>query len=278
MLMFSRYTWWVGGMIALAVMLIGASQVGALNPFQSVFLTVSSPFERVLSGMFRPVASVLSSAGDLDSLEAENDRLRLENERLQNEMAGLRIEAQRATELEEALNVEQTAPEAERLAANVLHRDASPFTDVISIDKGSSSGLAEGMAVVSSQGTLMGTITKVLSGHSFVRLITDSESRVAAEVAQTRADGIVKGTADKGLVFDFAQAEVKAGDQLVTSSLTGRYPPGILIGTVTEVTGSPQDLFKTVTVDPAVRISSARTVLVITSFTPQDTSLVEEPE
>jgi rod shape-determining protein MreC len=278
MLMYSRYTWWVAGMIGLAVLLLAASQVGALNPIQSVFLTVATPFEKAISATFRPIANVLSDAGDINELQDENQRLRLENESLQNELASLRIQAERAAELEQALNVSRDVTDQTLLAANVVHRDASPFTDVVSIDRGTNDGVKTGMVVVSAQGTLMGTVTKALSDHAFVRLISDSKSRVAAEVLETRADGVVKGTANRTLVFDFAQADVKIGDVIVTSSLTGRFPAGIPIGKVTEVSGSPQDLFRTVGMEPLVRLGTARTVLVITSFAPQDVALEEDSE
>ena len=126
------------------------------------------------------------------------------------------------------------------------------------------------MVVVSAQGTLMGAVTKATTDQAFVRLITDSKSKVAAEDLQTKASGIVKGTANRALSFDLAQAEVKVGDDIITSSLTGRFPAGIPIGKVVEVTGTPQDVFRTVKLESSVRIATARTVLVITSFTPQD--------
>jgi rod shape-determining protein MreC len=270
MLIFSRYTWWVAAMIGLAVLLTGASQAGILNPVQGVFLTVTSPVENLLSGTFQPVASFLSDAGDVNSLQEENRRLRVENEALQNKVVGLQEDAERVKELEEALKITQGAKNETRLAANIVHRDASPFTDVVSIDRGTGAGVKVGMVVVSAQGTLMGTVTKVLDDQAFVRLITDTKSKVAAQVLDSKADGIVTGTPNRGLSFDLAQADIKVGDMIVTSALTGRFPAGLPIGRVTEVGGTTQDLFRTVKLEPLVRISTARTVLVLTSFTPAD--------
>jgi rod shape-determining protein MreC len=55
----------------------------------------------------------------------------------------------------------------------------------------------------------------------------------------------------------------------VTSGLGGNYPPNLPIGRVSEVSGSSQDLFRKVTVEPLARLSTTNTVLVLTSFTPQ---------
>jgi rod shape-determining protein MreC len=256
-------------MMGLALLLTLLSQVGALNPVQGAFLTVTQPFERGLSAVFRPIASFLSDAGDLDSLQAENRRLRIENEALTNQVVQLQQDAERIKELEAALGVVQADAAQTKLAANVVHRDRSPFTDVIGIDRGTNDGVRTGMVVLSAQGTLLGTVTKALSDQSFVRLVTDSKSKVAAEVQDSKADGVVKGTAERGLVFDLAQADIKVGDVIVTSALTGRFPAGIPIGKVTSVGGTSQDLFRTVDVEPLVRVGTVNTVLVLTSFRPQ---------
>lgn len=271
MLIFSRYTWWVATMVGLAMLLAVMGQTGLLNPFQGLFLRVTSPVESVLTFVFRPVAAVLSDAGNLNDLQDENAQLRLQNEELRNRMTSLQQDAEQVDELRKALGVIQSTAAGTKLAASVVHRDSSPFTDVISIDRGSGDGVKVGMVVLSSQGSLIGTVTEVTSEHAFVRLITDSKSKVASQIQESKVDGITKGSPNRGLSFDLAvsQAAINAGDTVITSGLGGNYPQGLPIGRVSEVSGSSQDLFKKVTVEPLVRVSTARTVLVLTSFIPQ---------
>lgn len=277
MLIFSRYSWWVAAMVGFALLLTVAGQVGALSPFQGAFLTVTSPAERVMNAVFSPVAGFLSGAGSINSLRDENRELRLENEDLRRQVTELQEASERVKELQEALNLPPNAATgAQRLAANVVHRDSSAFTDVVSIDKGTKDGVRSGMVVISSRGTLMGTVTSTFGDHAFVRLITDSKSRVAALVLGTRTDGIVKGTANRTLTFDLAQADIKVGDTIVTSSLTGRFPQDLPIGQVTEVSGTAQDIYRKVTIEPFVRMSTATAVLVLTGFTPQTGAAAEQ--
>ncbi len=274
MLILSRYSWWLGAMLALALALALAGQVGVLSPFQSGFLRLTSPVEKGLSATFEPVASFLSDAGRIRELQDENRRLVDENEALLNRIAELEGDAQRVQELEAALGIVQELTDDDLVPANVVGHDRSPLKDVISIDKGSSSGIETGMVVLSSRGTVIGTVTRVTGGRSFIRLISDSESRVNAQIQETQIEGIVKGSANRQIYLDYAQAEIKPGDHVVTSGLGGNYPPGRLIGIVSEVSGSPQDLYKTVKIEPAVRLGTVRTVLVLTSFTPERSSLV----
>lgn len=269
MVIFSRYTWWVGAMLGLALFLAVLAGVGVLTPLQGITLRIASPFEHALSAVFDPVVSFLADVGNINDLRNENARLRVENEQLQNKVTSLQEESQQITELQQALGIQQSGGSGKKVAANVVARDTSPFTDVISIDKGSDDGIKAGMTVLSSGGTLMGTVTKVTGSNAFVRLVTDTASRVNARTLESQAAGVVEGTPDRGLAFDLSQQDVNVGDTVVTSGLGGNYPPDIPIGKVSSVSGTAQDLFRTVELEPTVRLSTVRTVLVNTGFIPQ---------
>ena len=269
MLIFSRYTWWVGAMIGFAFMLTLMGQTGLLGPFQGAFLKAASPFENVLSGVFTPVATFLSDAGNINNLQDENARLRVENEDLRNKVTQLQQDTQEIGDLRSALNIQQSQGADTKVAANVVARDAQAFVDVISIDKGASDGIKPGMVALSAQGSLLGTVTTVNGDVSFVRLITDTKSKVNAQIVESKAEGSLEGTANRGLIFNLSQAEIKVGDTVVTSGLGGNYPKDLPIGRVSQVSGTAQDLFRKVTVEPLVRLSTTSTVLILTSFTPQ---------
>jgi rod shape-determining protein MreC len=241
-------------MIGLAFLLAIMSQTGLLSPFQSLFLRTASPFEGALSAVFTPVASFLSDAGNINDLQSENARLRVENEDLRNKVTSLQQDSAQIDDLRKALDIQQNQGAATKVAASVVGRAASSFVDEVSIDRGAASGFKPGMVVLSAQGTLMGTITSVHGNVSFVRLITDTKSKVNAQVVESKAEGIVQGTPNRGVSFDLAQAEVKVGDTIVTSGLGGNYPPNLPIGRVSEVSGSSQDLFRKVTVEALARL------------------------
>ena len=271
MVIFTRYTWWMGAMAGLALLLTLMGQAGVLGPVQGAYLTATEPLESFLTDTFRPVSGYLGDIGELDAIRDENRELRVENEALHNQLVELERDKERIAELEAALNISQSRPEESRLVASVVNREASPFTEVISIDKGSSDGISVGMVVLSAQGTLIGSITDVFNDRAFVRTVNDSRSRVLAEILETHVEGTVKGSANRRMEFDYAAGAVNVGETVVTSALSGRFPPGIPVARVSEVSGGPQDLFPTVKLESLVRISAATTVLVITSFVPEET-------
>jgi rod shape-determining protein MreC len=55
---------------------------------------------------------------------------------------------------------------------------------------------------------------------------------------------------------------------VITSGVGGDFPPGLIIGRVSAVGSSRQEIFKDVTVEPLASLSRLETVLVLTSFTP----------
>jgi rod shape-determining protein MreC len=62
---------------------------------------------------------------------------------------------------------------------------------------------------------------------------------------------------------------VKEGDFVLTSGVGGGYPAGIVVGRISIVQKTDQDLFQKVHVDHLASLSSVEKVLVLTSFTPQ---------
>ena len=100
-----------------------------------------STIESVLNGVFRPVAALLSDAGEVGDVRDENSRLRLENEELRNQVAELQQNSEEIKGLRDALALTQGDTSVKYVAADVVHRDASLFTDVVTINRGSSDGI-----------------------------------------------------------------------------------------------------------------------------------------
>jgi rod shape-determining protein MreC len=114
-------------------------------------------------------------------------------------------------------------------------------------------------------------ITETFDDYAWVTLITDPKSAVSAMVQESRAEGVVAGNYDGELTMEFVGqgAVVKSGDFVITSGVGGGYPPNVVIGRVSGVTKTEQDLFQHVRVDHLASLSGLENVLVLTSFVPQ---------
>jgi rod shape-determining protein MreC len=262
---------WTGFIAIAAFALMGASRFTLLDPVENITLDVTSPLQAALSDTTRPIADWVNNITAANELSEENKRLRAENERLTNEAALARESAVEAQDLADLQAVQAQFPEEQFLAASVVARDSSNVRSIVAIDRGSGDGVREGMIVVTEGRSLVGTVSKVFKDYAWIALITDPKSAVSAMVQESRAEGVVAGNYDGALIMEFVGqgAPVKEGDFVITSGIGGGYPPGVVIGRVSDVEKTEQDLFQSVHVDHLASLSDLDNVLVQTSFEPR---------
>ncbi|MFN3360497.1 MAG: rod shape-determining protein MreC [Pseudanabaenaceae cyanobacterium] len=120
--------------------------------------------------------------------------------------------------------------------APVIGRSADAWWQQLLIGRGREEGIQPG-AVVEGQGGLVGRVTKVGEHSSQVLLISDMSSQVGVMVSRSRVMGILRGqNQNTGLVEFFVRdADVKAGDIVVTSPVSSLFPQGIPVGRVRSV-------------------------------------------
>jgi rod shape-determining protein MreC len=265
---------WLGFVIALGVLFMGASYFSIFDPLENVVLGVTAPVEQALQSATRPIADTVNNLTDSGRLSEENQELLSDNERLYAELAQAREAEAELERLKQFVGVQgETAPGA-LVAADIFARDPANARDIVAINRGSDDGLAEGMIVLTEQGSLVGSVTEVLGDHAWVTLITDPSSAVSAMVQESRVQGVVSGAADGSLRMEFVEetADIQEGNLLLTSGIGGGYPQGEPIGRIVKVERAGQELFQEVEVQPLADLSRLESLLVLTSFVPVEVS------
>lgn len=150
------------------------------------------------------------------------------------------------------------------IAARVIARSPDNWLSIILADKGNNSGIKRGAVVISCSG-LVGRVAETTQNVSKVVLINDPEFSVSAIVQRSRQEGLVSGTLGSSLVMKYLpkESDVKVNDVVLTSGLTGRYPKGLLIGTVIDVGEEFSGLSRYAIIKPAVSLSNIEEVLII---------------
>ncbi len=263
---------WLSFVVAASLLLMVGSRFAFFEPLENAALQVADPVETALRDATRPVADFVNKLTDVNRLSDENHALRTENERLVAANARLQEVEGENRQLRALLDIRPLLTAQDLVPANVFAREPSNLEDLIAIDRGRADGLREGMVVLTRQGSLVGSISRVLENAAWVTLITDPTSAVSALIQESRAQGVVVGAPDGTLTMEFVQetAEVKEGDLVLTSGIGGRHPAGELIGQVVEVEGASQELFQTVRVQLLADLSRLEAVLVLASFLPQE--------
>lgn len=269
--MTARTLAWTGFLAIAAFVLMAAGRITALDPVENLTLVVTAPMQRALHDATTPIANWVNDFTDSSGLSSENAKLRAENERLTNDLARAREDATQLKNAQDANAIQQQFPADRFLSAGVIARDSSNARRIVAIDRGSADGVKEGMIVVTEGRSLVGTVSKTFSGYAWVTLITDPKSAVSAMVQESRAEGVVAGDYGGSLNMEFVGqgAIVKQGDFVITSGIGGGYPPGIVIGRVSQVKNAEQDLFQSVQVDRLASLDQIEQVMVLTSFEPK---------
>jgi len=170
------------------------------------------------------------------ALQAENARLRGQQRDL--EVRTMRYEALARENGELRGLREALPPVAERwLAAEVVTVQLNSLRQRLLLNRGAANAVFRGQAVLDEAG-VVGQTTHVGPWSTEVILITDPEHAIPVRIERTGLRTIAVGTGETNalaLPYLPANADVKEGDQLVTSGLGGVFPEGYPVARVTEV-------------------------------------------
>lgn len=244
-----------------------------------VFL-VSEAFAPVQSLVFHShesVESVWERYVWLTGVQQENKELRETLERIEGDVALLQEFKAENDRLRVLLDFSRNS-ELNGVVGSVIGYDPSGWVKGIIVNRGSSHGVAAGMAVVHARG-VVGQVVAVSPSVSRVLLISDHSSGVDAVVQGSRARGVVEGSGYGMSELRYINREfsIKVGELVLTSGMDGVFPKGLVIGAVTEVEIGGSGLFQTVEVKPAVDFARLEEVLILTN-TEQPKIPAEEKE
>ncbi|RMC61843.1 rod shape-determining protein MreC [Lactobacillus sp. ESL0259] len=216
------------------------------------------------------VSGSLNNVHDLLNTQDENNYLKSKVTDLEQTKArNASLEAENK-QLKSALKVKNTLTDYNIIQASVISRSPDSWTDLLVINKGSTSGLRKNMAVMSGGG-IIGRIIEVNAATAKVELITTSDksaNRFAVEaqaVNGKKVHGIITVIGNKTLAFTQAvdSKKLKRGAKIYTSGLGGNSPKGLLVGTVSTTTHDTFGLSDLIKINPAGELNDPSVVSVI---------------
>lgn len=231
-----------------------------------------TPFQKGLSEISDALISKAQRKQTLEELTAENEALKQQIEFLTSENVLLSQDKYELTTLRDLYDLDGQYEEYPKIGARIISWDSSNWNSSFLIDKGSEDGIAVDMNVIAGGG-LVGRITNVGQNWSRVLCINDDESNVSACVLHCQSNLIVSGDLQlsKQNLLSFSQltdndSVVQTGDKIVTSYISDKYLPGILIGYVSTCEDDSNSLTKSGTISPVCDFSHLSEVLIITEL------------
>ncbi len=128
------------------------------------------------------------------------------------------------------------------ISAKVVNNSVNRFTNYLTINKGSSSGVRPGMAVISPLGAV-GKVKAVSNHYSVVTSILHKDYKLSVLMTRTGYFGSVSwdGKDPEFAQLNFVPGHVNPakGDTVVTSAYNAVFPEGIMVGIIEEVKQTP---------------------------------------
>ena len=258
--------------------------VSVVTGLRNITQTLLSPVQSFTTTLFRPVGNLLSDIAHLGRTRGQINSLKSENEKLKSELIAAHDAEGKYTQIKNVLDLAAKAQWKVVTARVIAHGGTSTFSQTITIDAGSKSGIARDMSVVAGAG-LVGVVKSVTSNSAVVLLMSDPAFRLGVRIAGSQVMGVLSGTGGKNYALQLLDAteDVNLGDQLIARGSDGDKPfvPGVPVGTVTWVDNATGQLTKHANVDGFVKLTSLGIVSVIISTSavdPRDSLIPPKPK
>lgn len=252
------------------------------KPLNYVVGYVVVPYQRGISAIGNFMSERKDQLITTAQLMEENAQLKEKITELENENTKLMQDKYELNTLRELYELDTAYESYSKIGARVIYKDSGNWFATFIVDKGYKDGLKPDMNVVCGSG-LVGKITTVGPNWSKITSIISDNSNVSATVLATNDDLIVSGSLEamenKEILFSQlidTECRVADGDKIVTSDISDKYLPGILIGYVSDITEDPNNLTKSGKLIPAVDFEHIEEVLIILEMKQEITKEEEE--
>lgn len=234
---------------------------------------IASPFRAAGAAITSQVEEWVDYFTEFDALKAENEELRQALAEAEASIRQAEYDREENARLRELLGLREQRRDLTFESARIVERDYSNWSSMITVNKGTSHGVAVGDCAITEAGYLVGVVTEAGLNWSTVRTLIDSETSIGALVFRSGANALAQGDfslMSQGrlrLEYLGADPDVMTGDLVVTAGLGDYYPSQLVIGYVEEVAASDDGLSQHAVIRPEADLENLEQVFIITDFT-----------
>ena len=254
--------------VSVALIIVSFRFQDKMTPIRTAVGSVVTPMQRGINKIGLVVADGMDYVTTVKKLVKKNNALQKQLDDLSQQNRLLQQDKYDRDDFRKLYSLDEKYSDYPKVAAHVISSDGNWFNSFV-IDKGSKDGLKVNMNVLAGDG-LVGIVTEVNKSYARVRSIIDDESSVTGSFLKTSDMCFVNGNLKligKGMIDISgipADAEVKDGYEVVTSPVSDKYLPGILIGYARDIKTDSSNITQSAHLTPAADFSGLDMVLVIT--------------
>lgn len=240
-----------------------------MTPVRSAVGNVVTPMQKGINAIGSKLSDQMEYITTVKKLVQQNNKLQKQLDELSVENKLLQQDKYELKNFRELYDLDEQYNAYPKVAARVINSNPDNWFHTFTIDKGSEDGIAVDMNVMAGDG-LVGIVTKVSKSYALVRSIIDDDSNVYGSFLKTDDSCIVSGNLqlmNEGVIeitSVSSKATIADGYEVVTSQISDKYLPGILIGYAKDMKMDSSNLTQTGYLTPAADFSRLDMVLVIT--------------
>lgn len=227
------------------------------------------PFQDGVSRIGTWISVRIDELGELRIVLQENQELKQQLDELTIQNTQLQQDKYELNNLRELYKLDEQYSGYEKVGARIIARDSGNWFHAFTINKGAEDGLSIDMNVIAGGG-LVGRIIDIGPNWARVNAIINDDSNVSGMVLASSDILMVSGSLqlmgegviEFGQLID-SQNTVEVGDKVVTSNISDKYLPSILIGYISEINQDSNNITKSGKITPAVDFEHLEEVLVI---------------
>lgn len=265
----SKYLLLILTTVCIAMMAVTFLTDYAASPLHKIVGYVVTPFQKGVSNAGTWISARVEELGELRIVIQENQELKAQIAELTIQNTQLQQDKYELNNLRELLELDEQYSGYEKVGARVIARDSGNWFHAFTIDKGLNDGLTIDMNVIAGGG-LVGRIIDIGDNWAKVNAIINDDSNVSGMVLASSDNMLVTGSLQYMMegVISFEQLndtneQVSLGDKIVTSNISDKYLPGILIGYISDIQQDANNITKSGKITPAVDFAHLEEVLVI---------------
>lgn len=243
--------------------------MGISDPIKNAVNTLSSPFKMMGMKISEAIDGYKSYFSSVEKLEGENSALRDKIEDLEDSLSDANALKEENERLREYLEIKKSYPQLKMVDALIIGKEGENHTTFFTLNRGYIDGIEVGMSVIVKDRPI-GTVCEVGDVWCRVRLLNEASSSVgvylprSGEIGVLEGDISLKGSGKCFLKYLNADADIKPGDEVLTSGLGSVYPRDLVVGKVLEVKTDSYSREKYAIVKWSVDADSLKYVMIVT--------------
>lgn len=242
-----------------------------LAPFKTSVGNLITPMQNGINFVGTYLNEQLELFESKRALQEENDQLKAEIEELKNRNSILIADGYELAQLRELYEVGKKYSDYPMIAASVISRDTNGYYSSFVVNKGAQDGIKKDMNVIAGNG-LVGIVSEVGWNYCRIRAIIDDTSYVSGMFLKTSDTCDIRGDLellDEGYIRVEGislSAQIEENFEIVTSHISDKYLPGILIGYIHNIEIDASNMAKKAYLLPVVDFEHIENVLIITQL------------